>query len=333
MIRRLGAAAMVVLVAGALLVAALDSRPESTYERAQRLADQIRCPVCDGASVADRPSSTARAMADDITGRVEQGQADDQILAAYAERYGEWILLEPNHTALTFASTWGPWIALGAVAAVTVQRRRVRADRQAAPAPANETADPAVHPAPVRTRGVPWLPLAVGAAVVTAVVAAVVVGTNVRGGGGAAEPASLAEAVEERPDDPRLRLAHARQLLADGDYAAALEAYDAAASLDPTNVEAATFSGWIAFLGGFPDEALSRLDDAVELDPTYPDAHVFRGIVLLRGAADPVAAAAELETYLRLAPQGAMRGEVEQLLARAHQQMANLTESGTGDDS
>jgi cytochrome c-type biogenesis protein CcmH len=46
--------------------------------------------------VADSPSSTARAIADDVRRRIEEGESDGAIRRAYVDRYGEWILLQPE---------------------------------------------------------------------------------------------------------------------------------------------------------------------------------------------------------------------------------------------
>lgn len=86
------------MVAVALVMAAdsrsgdADGSPEA---RTRRLAAELRCPVCQGLSVADSPSSTARAIAADIRRRVEAGQSDGEIRQAYVDSYGEWVLLEP----------------------------------------------------------------------------------------------------------------------------------------------------------------------------------------------------------------------------------------------
>ena len=93
--RRPGSVALVVLVIGALALAARGDGVVTDAERTQRLSEQLRCPVCDGLAVADSPSSTARAIAADVRARVAAGESDDQIRSAYVNQYGEWILLEP----------------------------------------------------------------------------------------------------------------------------------------------------------------------------------------------------------------------------------------------
>lgn len=132
----------------------------------------------------------------------------------------------------------------------------------------------------------------------------------------AATREALEEAVERSPDDPNAQLELAR-FLAPTDPAAALMAYDGVVALDPANVEAHAYGGWIVFLAGLPDEALERVDAAIALDPEFPDARFFRGMILLRGMNDPTAAVAEFDRYLELAPDGPLADQVRQVADEA----------------
>jgi len=90
-----------VLLLGALVVIALgvawSARPQpvTDAERVDRIAAELRCPVCQGLSVQDSPSETARAMKDLIATRVADGRTDDEIRAEFRRSYGDWILLAP----------------------------------------------------------------------------------------------------------------------------------------------------------------------------------------------------------------------------------------------
>jgi cytochrome c-type biogenesis protein CcmH len=89
-------AVLVLVVAAVSLAVASRSAPPTAAERAHALESQLRCPVCQGLSVADSPSSTARAIADDVGRRVASGETDEQIRQYYVSRYGPGILLAPN---------------------------------------------------------------------------------------------------------------------------------------------------------------------------------------------------------------------------------------------
>ena len=99
--RLLPAIALAVVVAAALVVGSSSgSEDPSPAARSRRLAAGLRCPVCQGLSVADSPSLTARAIAADIRRRVEAGESDGEIRQAFVDRYGEWVLLEPAGSGL-----------------------------------------------------------------------------------------------------------------------------------------------------------------------------------------------------------------------------------------
>lgn len=92
---RLGA---LVVAAGFVLalVLAAHGHPATVDQRAHRLDRELRCPVCQGLSVADSPSSTSAAIAADVRRRVVAGESDQEIRDAYVARYGRWILLTPS---------------------------------------------------------------------------------------------------------------------------------------------------------------------------------------------------------------------------------------------
>ena len=60
------------------------------------IAKDLRCPTCQGVSVADSGADGARAMKDRIKELVSQGYTSDQIHDYFVSKYGEWILLRPK---------------------------------------------------------------------------------------------------------------------------------------------------------------------------------------------------------------------------------------------
>jgi cytochrome c-type biogenesis protein CcmH len=73
--------------------------------RTDRLAKKLRCPVCQGLSVADSRSDAAVAMKQSIQKLVEKGYSEDQVVDYFIERYGEWVLLKPKY------EHWFVWVA------------------------------------------------------------------------------------------------------------------------------------------------------------------------------------------------------------------------------
>ena len=89
--------ALVLVVLALALAVAVSARaaPASDAERVDAIAAELRCPVCQGLSVRDSPSETARQMRDLVAQRVREGRGDDQIRDEFRRSYGDWVLLSP----------------------------------------------------------------------------------------------------------------------------------------------------------------------------------------------------------------------------------------------
>ncbi len=109
--------------------------PMLAAERTDRLSSALRCPVCQGMSVAGSPSDAARAMAARIEELVGLGYTEDQITEYFIERYGPWVELEPpaegRHLLLFVAP--GVVLVFGLLVLLMRQRRNTPAS-QAGPA-------------------------------------------------------------------------------------------------------------------------------------------------------------------------------------------------------
>ncbi len=126
-----------VVIAAALLALALTlalaARPHdaSAAERVDRITAELRCPVCQGLSVKDSPSETARQMRDLVVERVAGGKTDTEIADEFRAAYGDWVLLAPPLV------SWGGlvWLApLAAVAAgIALAAVRLRRESTAEP--------------------------------------------------------------------------------------------------------------------------------------------------------------------------------------------------------
>ena len=69
---------------------------EVVDQRTYELAKILRCPVCQGLSVADSRSDAAVAMKNRIEELVALGYSNEQIIDYFVERYGEFTLLRPK---------------------------------------------------------------------------------------------------------------------------------------------------------------------------------------------------------------------------------------------
>lgn len=87
---------MIALLAGGLVVAAVGDRgPRTTAERARAISESIKCPTCQGQSVADSAAPSARAIRTEVARRIETGETDEEIRGYIAGIYGEEALLTP----------------------------------------------------------------------------------------------------------------------------------------------------------------------------------------------------------------------------------------------
>ncbi len=101
----LPAIALGALLALGALVVVLGLRPgplATPDERADALGAELRCPDCQGLSVADSPTQSAVEIRRQINELVVAGASDDEVRAHFVARYGEWIRLAPSSAA--------PWL-------------------------------------------------------------------------------------------------------------------------------------------------------------------------------------------------------------------------------
>lgn len=122
----------------ALTLGALGNRaPATPEERTAAIARTVKCPVCQGESVAESNAELSVAIRADIATRVAQGQSDDEIRSYYAATYGDAILLTPSSSGLTGLVWVIPVVALAlAVFGLVVVFRRWGSE-----APAHATDD------------------------------------------------------------------------------------------------------------------------------------------------------------------------------------------------
>jgi len=113
----------VVALAGALVFAA---RPHASTadERVAQITAELRCPVCQGLSVKDSTSETARQMRDLVAQRAREGKTDAEIEAEFRAAYGDWIFLSPPLASWTGLVWLVPVAALAAGLALVTGRLR-----------------------------------------------------------------------------------------------------------------------------------------------------------------------------------------------------------------
>lgn len=124
------AAAALVVVAAALLVGAgvFSAEPPTQAQRIAAIEARVKCPACEGLSVADSNAPSSVAARNQIAEWVRSGASDRQVEQRVVARYGQAALLSPPRSGLTLW-LWVLPIALVVVAAaaftlVALSRRR-----------------------------------------------------------------------------------------------------------------------------------------------------------------------------------------------------------------
>lgn len=104
--------------------------------RAREIGRALRCLVCQNESIFDSNAGLARDLRVLVRERMEAGDSDEEVIAFIAERYGDYVLLEPRKSGQTLVLWAAPaiFLALGALALVAYHRRRARPGDGANPA-------------------------------------------------------------------------------------------------------------------------------------------------------------------------------------------------------
>lgn len=309
----------VAALAGSMALAALAPRTRSLDDRARAIQGQLRCPTCQGLSIADSPATSATQMRDLVREQLAAGASDDEVRAFFAARYGRWILLDPPAAGLDVALWLVPPLVLAFGAHVVVRRARTRTaggqERRAWGTPL------------VATGRLPTIAIAAGMVLALAVPIAAAVGPRLAGQEvtgrtvpqGAPSIAELEAVVQANPDDVKSIVALADALLGAGRSGEAVERYKAAVKLDPNNVPALLGVGTILLGSDRADAAGPVFDRILALSPDQPDALLYRAVARLRlEGTTTIQVRADVERFLAVAaPDDERRPMAAGLLGRA----------------
>jgi len=116
------------VVALSLMVLGLSSGPRteaSAEDRIASLSAAIRCPFCNGESLADSQASVAADYRSLIAEQVEAGATDEEIIDAFATNFGDSFILDTSTTPWSVALWAIPVAALliGGGAVLLMKRR------------------------------------------------------------------------------------------------------------------------------------------------------------------------------------------------------------------
>jgi cytochrome c-type biogenesis protein CcmH len=71
---------------------------DALFKRTTEVGSLLRCPVCQGMSIADSPSEMAINMKGQVRELLARGYTEQQILDYFEKSYGQFVLLKPKST-------------------------------------------------------------------------------------------------------------------------------------------------------------------------------------------------------------------------------------------
>jgi cytochrome c-type biogenesis protein CcmH len=101
-----------------------DARNETLDQRVHEVASQLKCPVCQGESVADSPSTISQQMRAVIRQQLQSGKSEQEVIQYFVDRYGEQIVWSPPWQGFTLLAWLVPiaLVLVGAFLLFTVLR-------------------------------------------------------------------------------------------------------------------------------------------------------------------------------------------------------------------
>jgi cytochrome c-type biogenesis protein CcmH len=322
--RNIASSAVIVTMALAL-VFLISTRP-ANVDRVEEIGSRIKCPVCQGESIANSPSQMAEDMMDLVAERVSSGVPDNEVIAELLGSYSGAVLLDPPASGSTLALWLAPAAALVLGIVVILWWR------------GHPGTAPDEPPRAGRSRA---RLIAGGAVLVLAFAGIVVVAANSLQDrpAAAAGAADLGEedlsdvsnetmeaVIAANVDDPQIngmRLALAERYFDSGDYRSAfphyLEVAEDPGASDPEAITALVRLGWMAFDGNGEVETATRLiDEALAIDSASQLARYVQARVLWCGAGETEQAVEVFEGLLEEAGMSSeTRDQVESDLAAA----------------
>jgi cytochrome c-type biogenesis protein CcmH len=302
--RNIVTAGLLIMMAVALVALVVTSPTDA--DRVETIGNRIKCPVCQGESIADSPSQMARDMMSLVEERVSDGASDEAIVDELLFSYSGAVLLDPPASGATLVLWLAPAAALAIGVGVIVWWRGH---------PAREQPEEGPRRGPRMSRLVPILILAGSFAVIVVVAGAFVQQREGPAAGVAnlegedlddVSNQTMEAVIEANADNPQvagMRLALAERYYEEGDFQSAFPHYlEVAESPDSSDAQAVTALirlGWMAWQGnGETETAIDLFDEALAIDSDSDTARYLKAQVLWCGAGDRDQAAALLEEIL-----------------------------------
>jgi len=299
------------------------------------IANQVRCPICDGETVAQSQVVQSVDIRIEIRQDLVAGQSSKQILASLVGSYGPGILESPRANGVGLIVWVLPVVVIaGMAAALALAFRRWRPPPEgppasaldltpaAVPTPAAATGpDPDQAPAAVAAGPDPspgrrnrWILAGAGMALVVAGAAwSIVAAISSRSPG----QTITGQAIGAQAEVADLQKAQADQ--SKGNVVGAIKEYQKVLAAYPGQPEALTGEGWLLAETQQPAvlaQGIQLLTEAETNSPSYVPAHLYRGLALL-SENDYRDSIPELQWYLANGPDPSVAPRVRTALAQA----------------
>lgn len=85
---------------------------DATDDRVRKIAHQLRCPTCQGLSVKESEAGFSLNMKSKIRLLLQEGKSEEEILQFFKERYGEWILRNPEKSGFNLILWFLPGVVI-----------------------------------------------------------------------------------------------------------------------------------------------------------------------------------------------------------------------------
>ncbi len=301
----------VVVATLAILLSSLVISQPGSGDRAQLIGASIKCPVCQGESIADSPANMAVDMMALVEQRVSEGATNQEIIDELLDSFTGAVLLDPPASGATLLLWIVPLFALILGIGVIVWWKTH---------PPDEPGDEVAATAPATRRRLYGGLIVIGGMALIIGAATLLIKDGSGPASGAAETG--AESLTGNLDDVSnetmeaviaanldnaeidgMRLALAERYFELGDYRSSFPHFLAVAQSPIATDDQATIAlvrlGWMAYDGnGEVDTATELLDQALEISPDSPVALYFKGQVLWCGAGDTASASTIFEEIL-----------------------------------
>lgn len=117
------------MLMGLLLAGVQSFADEQLENRVRELSHKLRCPTCQAMSVKESEAGLSVNMKNKIREMLKEGKSEEEVLAFFEERYGEWILRSPKKEGFNLLLWTAPvvLILLATVVLLTALKARKRA--------------------------------------------------------------------------------------------------------------------------------------------------------------------------------------------------------------